>query len=295
MRYVLINMKKAKDYAIKFCRGGNDCPDGQFYPPAISDDFPYISLHNTDCCHFIAHVFYAGGLKVPGTARSCAKSLVVRAKELLPWLENAARTTANVKKLAGWQVAAEGDIVIQTKPDQGGPVPSHVMMVSGSVQADGARVFGHTNNRCGDEFVVFDATSAWFFRIEVPWDGAWTVTDTAKRFRLEIAGADVNWIERRQDGAELARQATMEEQGDFYVIRRNNDDAVLQFIGFGDAALRQAILAAGPKASYMVLSLADGKIAAKWNGIAVRKKPNGSFDSLIQPGTAPAKDFLFAR
>src|SRR5207248_255553 len=105
-------------------------------------------------------------------------------------------------------------------------VPHHLMIVSGDVKADDARVFGHTNNRCGDEFVKFDATQAWFYRIDAPWDGKWVSNDAGKRFRLEVAGADVTWVERREaDGTVFSRAATMEVQADGSImLKRKNDD-----------------------------------------------------------------------
>lgn len=294
MAHLLYNPEKALAYAAQFCGGGNQCPDGQLSPPAISDDFPWIALHNTDCTHFIAHVLAAGGIKFTSSSKSCASGVIIRAKELLPILESNA-ATPYVRKLSTWTEASRGDIAIQWELDNDIPVARHVMMISGAVNATGAQVFAHSNNRCGDVFVAFDTSKCWFFRIQTPWNRTWEVTDPAKRFRLSIKGMDVAWIERRQsDGTELKRDVKMEAQSDgVYIIRRPNDDEVLMFLDFSDPTLRAAILSAGPKPSFMVLTLQQQAIGAKWNGLAVRKKPNGSFDSLIQPGTGPLKDFIF--
>jgi hypothetical protein len=296
MTHLLYNPEKALEYASQYCGGGNLCPDGQLSPPAISDDFPFIALHNTDCTHFIAHVLAAGDIKLTSSVKSCASGLMIRAKELVPWLEGECNARpAYVEKLASRYQAKKGDIAVQWELDNNIPVPRHVMMVSGEVSATGAKVYAHSNNRCGDDFVVFDTSKCWFYRILTPWNKTWEVTDPGKRFRLAIRGANVTWIERRQsDGTELCYETKLETKSDgVYVIRRPNEDRVLRFLDFSDPALRTAILNAGPMPSFMILTLQQQAIGAKWNGLAVRKKPNGSFDSLIQPGTGPVKDFTF--
>lgn len=62
-----IDWPTAIKYAGDWCKGGNECPDGQLRPPAISSDFPYIAIRNTDCAHFVGHILNAGGVKISGT------------------------------------------------------------------------------------------------------------------------------------------------------------------------------------------------------------------------------------
>ena len=77
------------------------------------------------------------------------------------------------------------------------------------------------------------------------------------------------------------------------VLQRPNDDAVLQFLGFADAALRSQILAAKPEPSTLALTRAGDVINAVWRGLLVTKKPNGSLDKIVQPSAGVPKNFVF--
>jgi Putative amidase domain len=295
-----IDWPAAIKYADKWCSGGNDCPDGQFRPPSLSDDFPFIAFKNTDCTHFIGHILNAGGVKITGTTTNCASGILKRAKDLVPWLEDADKKFDNVLKVEGWEKTRANDIAIEMRVEQGRSEPRHVMLLADKCSdldgKAGAKVYGHTNERCGKEFVEFDIKSAVFYRIESrPLDGVWNSTDTPSRFSLKIAGDQVDWTENNSAGNKLTRKVVIRPKNDGFTIQRPNDDEVLQFLGFPDAKLRQVIINANPKDSYIDIKLENGNLKAIWYGLAVRKNPNGFFKELIQPGSNSGKSMEFKK
>src|SRR5690242_20358461 len=181
-----LNLQDAFAYAQQFCGGGNDCPSGQY-----NDD------SNTDCTHFMSHVLNAGGMAIPGTEISCAKGLCIRVKELAAFFSDAATQFSNMSKLAGPQDARRGDLCFQQQTILGLNLgfKSHVMLLAGSPTANGAVIYGHENNRCG-EMVTFDVDNCVYYRVEeTTWDGIWLSTDGDGRFSLTIDGKIVIWTE----------------------------------------------------------------------------------------------------
>lgn len=299
-KLLLVNWTKADAYRLKFCKGDNDCPDRQYDGVSFALDAPFVT-YNYDCAHFVGHVLNAGGVLVPGSEAksSCKSGVVKRASEFASWFAMAATKYVNVKQITRWQDTRVRDIAFERRMKEGALMPFHVMMLASTATQNGARVFAHSNDRCGEFEVPFKVEDALFFRIEPsPLDGTWDITDEEMRFSLEISGPDVVWIERRADRSELSRSATLMSQPDgSFRIERENNDEVLRFLDFPDASLRKAILDAKPRNSYILLRLDGASLDAIWHGLAVRKKgaKNDQFDSLIQPGSGDGKHFVFKK
>jgi hypothetical protein len=147
---------KAFEYAKKWCNEGNDCPSGQ-----------YLDANNTDCTHFMSHVLKAGGVIVKGTDARCKSDLCIRVKELGVWFSNATQKYSNVKKLGGWKDGKKGDICFQQATFLGLNLGRklHVMLLNDQPKANGAAVYAHQHNRCGD-FIEFDTADCVYYRIE---------------------------------------------------------------------------------------------------------------------------------
>lgn len=128
-------------------------------------------------------------------------------------------------------------------------------------------------------------------------NGVWGSTDADKRFRLTIADKSVTWVERRPTGASLSRTVTMAPDAapNTFRLSRPNDDEVLKFLDFPDAALRTQIVGAGPEASFLVLTRDGDKLVGTWHGLLVRKLPNGKLKEIVQPSAITAKVFEFKR
>jgi hypothetical protein len=143
-------------YAEKWCGAGNDCPAGQ-----------YNDRNNTDCTHFISHVLKAGGVSVTGSEAKCDSGLCIRVRELAVWFSNGTAKYSNVKKLNGWRDAKRGDFCFLQATLFGLNLGQkyHVMLLAEASRANGAKVYGHENNRCG-EFTEFDVDDCVYYRIE---------------------------------------------------------------------------------------------------------------------------------
>lgn len=148
---------KAFAYAARFCAGGNDCPTGEY--GSINSLGTFISNPtSTDCTHFMSHVLNAGGVKVESTAASCANGLAIRVRELRSWFVGATDAYENVNKVASWQEAKRGDYCFLGDTD-------HVVLLADSPRQDGGKIYGHTNNRCGEP-VKINLPICTIFRID---------------------------------------------------------------------------------------------------------------------------------
>ena len=137
--------------------------------------------------------------------------------------------------------------------------------------------------------------------IEGTLDGTWSARDDSREFVLAIDGDVVKLTEVRGTAGRLTRNARLKRTGasETFRIERANDEAVLQLLGFADAALRQAIIDHHPDPSYLVVTrdaAADGteSVKGEWHGVVVKKAPDGKFKELVQPKDAPAKAYVFA-
>ncbi len=276
------------DYAARWCSGGNDCPSGQY------------SGIDSDCTHFACHVLAAGKVIVTGQPPAqCAKGLCYRVKDLDAWCQGASATYANVSQITSVQ-ADKGDLVFLTgfRWRDFEFNTTHVMMVAGPVSSQGSAVFAHTNQRCGNEAVEYKVADAKFFRIDPAFaDGTWRSTDPGQRFELKIAGPKVRMTEFRAGGGASASR-DLELQNDAAAgatLSRKVDDEVLRVQDFSNAGLRAAILAAQPADSTLSLEFESGAIVAKWTGLLVKKKPDGSFQEIVPRAQTPVKLFSFKR
>jgi GH24 family phage-related lysozyme (muramidase) len=141
---------KSLTYLKKWCKDGNDCPDGQFREP-----------NGTDCTHFIAHALLAGGVNVANLEPTCKSGCCIRVKQLAPAFANAAARFSNVSKVEQKDAKA-GDFVFQVSLFGS---KSHVMVLADKPDDKGAKIYGHETNRCG-EYVEFDLSDCKFYRIE---------------------------------------------------------------------------------------------------------------------------------
>lgn len=149
---------KAFAYAKKYCKGGNDCPTGEY--GSFSNPLTLLThVTSTDCTHFQSHILRAGGVEVKGKGASCESSLEVRLEDLYGWFRDATSRYANVTRIDRWQDARRGDYCFEFA------VGHHAMLLNGPPDKNGAPVYGHANNRCGER-VAFPVSKCVFFRIE---------------------------------------------------------------------------------------------------------------------------------
>lgn len=289
---LLYNPSLARAYAVKYCQAGNDCPDGQFSGVAGG-------VVNTDCTHFMSHVLKSGGVIVPGDGLAqCQSGLCYRVLDMEKWFAEATTRYGNVKRIQ-WVESRDGDIVFLDGfrwRDLSYDI-KHVVMAAGPVAQDGGMIFGHSNERCGNERIDYDPdTKGHFYRIESA-DGQWTSTDGAKRFSLTISGAGAIKVseQRTAGGPAPARSLTGAIQPDgTLLLSRPVDDEILK-LDFPSATLRAAILAHNPPASTLRLRYVGGAIQATWTGLLVRKKPDSSFQEIVPTAQVPSKEFTFSK
>ena len=289
---VFYDSVKAKEYAIKWCSAGNECSSGK--GGQFDDEI------NSDCTHFMAHILDAGGVTVAGSPEaSCAKGLSIRVIDLGKWFADAAEKNVNVRKLPDWQSAKAGDFCFleHFRWREFSIAKSHAMLLSAPVTTNGAKVYSHSNQHCGEDYAYFNPAEAVFYRIDAsPYDGNWQSTDPERRFSLAIRGKTATWTEsRKADQVKLKREIKLEEASSGgFILKRAVDDEVLRFLDFSNPTLRQAILAHNPPASTISLEKSANGLSAQWRGLLVRKKADGSFQDIVPIGQVPAKAFLFS-
>lgn len=142
------DLSKALEYAQNYCAGGNDCSDNEF---------------TLDCTHFMCHCLAAGGVSVSKPSAQCASKLCIRVNDLAAAISNSVGTYSNVKKLAGHAATQRGDICFI--PSWFGLSKEHAMLLADTATSSGAKVYAHTNNRCGS-LVSFDGADCTYYRIE---------------------------------------------------------------------------------------------------------------------------------
>lgn len=136
-------------YAMRYGGGGNDCPQGQL---------------DSDCAHFQAHCLAAAGIRVDHPTAVCKAGLTLRVKDLAIAFDNASRRYGNVTKFTDYRLAKRGDYCFLPR-EANGNVHDHLMLLAAAPDAEGARVYSHTNNRNGN-YVRFSTESCLFYRIE---------------------------------------------------------------------------------------------------------------------------------
>lgn len=142
------DLSKALAYARTYCAAGNDCSDNEF---------------PLDCTHFMCHCLAAGGVRVSKPSAQCASSLCIRVNDLAAAISNSVSKYTNVKKIGNHAATREGDICFI--PSWFGLSKEHAMLLADTATSNGAKVYAHTNNRCG-HLVAFDSTECLYYRIE---------------------------------------------------------------------------------------------------------------------------------
>jgi len=119
----------------------------------------------------------------------------------------------------------------------------------------------------------------------VRFDGVWESQDDDSRFRLEISGASMKWIERRRDGtdAELTRAVSIKRTPDGKFVAARPFDA--EVVKFQFPQRFQDVLDAEPDPASLALRFANGKLIGSYTGVRIR---NGQVE------TADPLDFSFA-
>ena len=100
--------------------------------------------------------------------------------------------------------------------------------------------------------------------------GVWESDDAIKRFRLRIKGQSCQWLERTREGKEFGIQVRCEGTPPDFVLQRNNDDAVLRFLGFQDT-LRAEILSKSPGHSTLRIRRDGDTLKGVWKGLVATK------------------------
>ncbi len=129
--------------------------------------------------------------------------------------------------------------------------------------------------------------------VNTAFGGNWKSTDAPGRFRLKIAGPNVEWTEYGTGSLTKSSNATSASSSSQLRIERPNTDDVLTFLGFSNASLRAEILAKGPAPSFILLKRDGNKCVGEWHGLLVKKLANGHLDQIIQPGQNTPKFFDF--
>jgi hypothetical protein len=129
--------------------------------------------------------------------------------------------------------------------------------------------------------------------------GKWESTDADRRFLFEITGTSLRWTERgtpnTTPGGTLSRTVPLTFSGGKLRIERANDMEALAFANFQPQSLRDAILARGPRPSFITFTRSGDTLSAEFSGLRVTKNPDGTLNELIQPGARPPTPFTFRR
>jgi hypothetical protein len=127
------------------------------------------------------------------------------------------------------------------------------------------------------------------------WMGQWQSTEPQSRFQLDISASNkVGWAERNQSGAVLEIEVPLSPAEGEVRIERPNTARVMDHLGF-QPTIRQQILAAGPRPSFLTMRRVDHRIEAQWNGLVVIKDEQAQLKELKQPGTTSPKPYTFDR
>jgi hypothetical protein len=138
------DMRAALKVACDHC--SSDCPCGQRF--------------ESDCTHFLSHYLYGGGIKAAGGWNSsCDWGLQTWAPHLAAFMEELSNQYSNIQR-HGYQNLDCGDIGFML--NTGGYV-FHALILAGPAQYNGAPIYGHTHDRCG-EWVSGDFDNAVYYR-----------------------------------------------------------------------------------------------------------------------------------
>lgn len=140
---------KSNTYLNDYCGvRDNDCPDSAF---------------DLDCTHFVSHSLNKTGIFVQLPSASCQSGLCIRVNDLAESFLASTKKYSNVSVVDTHSKTKSGDYCFI--PGWFGLSKNHVMVLSDTAKPTGAKVYGHTNERCG-EFVEFDGEDCIYYRIK---------------------------------------------------------------------------------------------------------------------------------
>lgn len=138
-----------KRYLQEHCRPAtNDCTDNVF---------------PLDCTHFVSHALNKSGVFVKNPSADCASGLCVRVNDLAASFASSVSRYSNMRQLRSHAETRQGDFCFI--PSWFGLSKEHVMVLHSSATAQGAKVFAHSNARCG-EFVDYEGAACVYYRID---------------------------------------------------------------------------------------------------------------------------------
>lgn len=126
----------------------NDCEDNVF---------------DSDCTHFVCHALNKTGVFVKLPSADCTSGLCIRVNDLAASFSESTSRYSNVKQLSSHEETKEGDYCFI--PTWFGLRKEHAMVLADKASAGGAKVYAHTNARCG-EYVSFEGEDCAYYRIE---------------------------------------------------------------------------------------------------------------------------------
>lgn len=139
---------KSDAYLKEYCSlKDNDCPDSAF---------------DLDCTHFVCHALNKIGVFVQLPSTSCQSGLCIRVNDLAESFLASTKRYSNVSVVDSHSKTKSGDYCFI--PGWFGFSKNHVMVLADTAKPTGAKVYGHTNERCG-EFVDFDGEDCIYYRI----------------------------------------------------------------------------------------------------------------------------------
>ena len=140
----------AKAYYAAYCSPGegNDCPDGSF---------------PLDCTHFVAHGLSKSKIIVNLPTATCTNGVCIRVAELAAAFKNSIGRYTNVKRIDNLSASRAGDFCFVVS--WFGLATDHAMVLADTISNAGGKVYGHTNERCG-QLVDLTGQDILVYRIE---------------------------------------------------------------------------------------------------------------------------------
>lgn len=126
------------------------------------------------------------------------------------------------------------------------------------------------------------------------WTGTWSSDDAAKRFSLEIKGADASFIENVAGLPKVERSYTVDPSKGKLHFERTNDAATLRSIGIQEKYIDK-LIASGAKPSFIDLERVDDIVVGEWHGLRFTLDAKSHINSITQPADVTAKRFNFRK
>lgn len=131
-----------------------------------SDENECGAQYDADCTHFMCHCLAAGGIRVsgPDAGSNCPAGLNIAVRFLVEAFEKMRVNCSNVLRIGFDEHTLRGDYGFL----QNWLRPYHAFLLNDSVNANGrsAKIFGHTNPRCGAEVADDGFVNGTYYRIQ---------------------------------------------------------------------------------------------------------------------------------